>query len=515
MESPFEPASNLSAPPRAPVSPRRPAAWLWVTLGVLCFAMYGLQLAGRAPSESIPDPADAGSITIKLQSRVVLALQAGEGMYPGMFSGQSQTNARQVLDQLEDANPTAIDRLRATPMAFVAGGKPRALEHLDLTEHAINLALEGRGLESEDKERLEALLEDASTLRAMYAQLPDEPEAAPEAETETEAEAAPDAPSDEPPDADPPPPSADELDRLTDRHNWFARLAAAQTLDTASPGIDAFEREGVRTLVIVLVFVGTVLLAGLLGMFLFIVTMAMIAGRSFQWRLARDLSRPDTLANTLLESAVLFFFLLMLVQIIAAVIEMVTGVDVMVFAMWFALLAAFWPLARGVAWSDLRPALGWHTGRGVFIEIACGVAGYLAGLPLVALGIGLVVVLSQLTSSQPSHPVQDQVAIRSAWDAVKLYMLAAVWAPVVEETIFRGAMYFHTRRITGILGSAVLTAFLFAIIHPQGYAGVPVLMALAITFAVMREWRGSLIAPIVAHALNNAFIITLLVLVVS
>jgi membrane protease YdiL (CAAX protease family) len=34
-------------------------------------------------------------------------------------------------------------------------------------------------------------------------------------------------------------------------------------------------------------------------------------------------------------------------------------------------------------------------------------------------------------------------------------------------------------------------------------------------FALIREWRGSLIGPIVAHAVHNGFVITLILLVFS
>jgi membrane protease YdiL (CAAX protease family) len=41
---------------------------------------------------------------------------------------------------------------------------------------------------------------------------------------------------------------------------------------------------------------------------------------------------------------------------------------------------------------------------------------------------------------------------------------------------------------------------------------VPALMALGFIFAMLREWRGSLIAPITAHALNNGMVVTALLI---
>jgi membrane protease YdiL (CAAX protease family) len=36
-------------------------------------------------------------------------------------------------------------------------------------------------------------------------------------------------------------------------------------------------------------------------------------------------------------------------------------------------------------------------------------------------------------------------------------------------------------------------------------------MALGFGFALLREWRGSLIAPMTAHALNNGIVMTFLI----
>ena len=60
--------------------------------------------------------------------------------------------------------------------------------------------------------------------------------------------------------------------------------------------------------------------------------------------------------------------------------------------------------------------------------------------------------------------------------------------------------------------TVLISAFIFAVIHPQGLTAVPAIMALGATFALIREWRGSIIASATAHALNNSLMISLLVL---
>jgi membrane protease YdiL (CAAX protease family) len=112
----------------------------------------------------------------------------------------------------------------------------------------------------------------------------------------------------------------------------------------------------------------------------------------------------------------------------------------------------------------------------------------------------------------PSHPVGEVALVRDPWVWLAVILLAVVLAPIVEEIMFRGLLYRHlreaTRRVGTFLSIAAATlasGFVFAIIHPQGLLGVPVLMALASSFALTREWRGSLVGPMVAHGINNGF----------
>jgi membrane protease YdiL (CAAX protease family) len=95
-----------------------------------------------------------------------------------------------------------------------------------------------------------------------------------------------------------------------------------------------------------------------------------------------------------------------------------------------------------------------------------------------------------------------------------LLFAAVVYAPLTEEILFRGAFYGHLRQRLRPFISAAIVSIVFAAIHPQGLAGIPPLAALAFSFALIREWRGSLIGPVFAHALNNgvATVVILLLL---
>src|SRR5262249_62299076 len=114
---------------------------------------------------------------------------------------------------------------------------------------------------------------------------------------------------------------------------------------------------------------------------------------------------------------------------------------------------------------------------------------------------------------QAAHPIIESLARGSLEDRLLVLFLAGVVAPIVEETMFRGVLYRHLREasarlgpILSILASATLVSFLFAVIHPQGFVAVPVLMALAFAFALAREWRDTLIPAMVAHGMNNVLV---------
>lgn len=166
----------------------------------------------------------------------------------------------------------------------------------------------------------------------------------------------------------------------------------------------------------------------------------------------------------------------------------------------------------GWSWADLSASIGLHRGRGVLREIGAGLAGYLAGLPIVILGIIITNLLAELFPV--THPLAESVMEGGAdWSkALILASMACLFAPLVEELAFRGLLFTHLRGRLGLTFATVCSAVIFAAIHPQGLAGIPALMAIAAVFAGIRAWRGSLIAPMVAHALHNGVLVVMLLL---
>jgi membrane protease YdiL (CAAX protease family) len=172
--------------------------------------------------------------------------------------------------------------------------------------------------------------------------------------------------------------------------------------------------------------------------------------------------------------------------------------------------ALLWPYARGSKWGDVRRALGWVRGKGILREAGSGIIGYIAGLPLIALSAVVVLVISRYADTVPSHPIVNEIKSDPV-TLILLFGVASIWAPVVEETLFRGALYGYLRGRWSWPVASALTGFLFAVVHPQGWIGVPALTTIGFVLGAIREWRGSIIAPMTAHALNNGTVLLLAV----
>lgn len=84
-----------------------------------------------------------------------------------------------------------------------------------------------------------------------------------------------------------------------------------------------------------------------------------------------------------------------------------------------------------------------------------------------------------------------------------LIVSACVVAPIVEELMYRGLMFGLGRAIIGTRVAAILAAMLFALAHADAVAALP-LFLLGLGFTIMYLRTGSLLVPVVMHALFNA-----------
>ncbi|HEX8917592.1 MAG TPA: type II CAAX endopeptidase family protein [Chloroflexota bacterium] len=96
-------------------------------------------------------------------------------------------------------------------------------------------------------------------------------------------------------------------------------------------------------------------------------------------------------------------------------------------------------------------------------------------------------------------------------ERVVMFVLAAIEAPLVEETLFRGILYQGLRRyFTGrlrdqwaVAAAAVTSGALFALIHLEPHT-LPMLLILGVALAYVFERANSLYASALVHCIINA-----------
>ena len=145
--------------------------------------------------------------------------------------------------------------------------------------------------------------------------------------------------------------------------------------------------------------------------------------------------------------------------------------------------------------------------------------------PLKVIGLGLLILIPMLIVVNgsalgmqvwmkdfwPNMDGQEAVeSFRKSKDPLAKAMLvisAAIFAPLVEELVFRGFIYGVIKRYTDGFFAALCSALLFAVIHMHIGTVVP-LTLLALIFCAMYELTGCLLVPMLLHSLFNATSLT-------
>ncbi len=139
-----------------------------------------------------------------------------------------------------------------------------------------------------------------------------------------------------------------------------------------------------------------------------------------------------------------------------------------------------------------------------------GLGAYCAALPLV--GVAAIITNWLLDTvfkhiPTPEHPIISDVT-QGGVPLILSLVVAVLAAPLVEEIAFRGFLYTALRSGMNVWGAAVLSAVVFAAVHPTIPGEFLPLVALGVVLAIVREKTGSLLPSMVCHATNN--LVTLL-----
>lgn len=464
-------------PPPLPPTERKAGAWAWplILLSVF-FIGWSVNLfsppnsgEGDRPPET--DPADLA--LLKIQSQVVIAAGA-----------VSPSDAKQTIEELKEL-----------------GGGDRAYASIALLESFISV----RG--ADPAATAEEISEEApEELRQLVGKAISE--------------------------------GISETERVTLKSyvGWFADLAPAAGLE-AAPETEAIR---MKAMLVLLLAGGTFLVAlcsvvvGAILLFLKLRTHRESGGVCV-------FSRELGPRGVMLECFALYLGIMAMGEVLGVIALRVGGkwsdlmsipaVTYLIFGS--AVIVPFlWPAFRGIRGKDFRRSLGFHTGQGFFREVAAGVAGYAGVIAIASVGVFLTLMLTMIVgvvdtlqadpgmaaggggapAGPTPHPIVGWIYSGGWKERMLCLLLAAGFAPFFEEIFFRGALQRYLRGHLGFVASALIGGVIFAALHPQGWMGIPALAAMGIGFSLLREWRDSLIAPMVAHAINNGALVTILCL---
>lgn len=151
--------------------------------------------------------------------------------------------------------------------------------------------------------------------------------------------------------------------------------------------------------------------------------------------------------------------------------------------------------------------------NGLGKRILWGIGAYLALLPILLVALFVVSALAKVLPGN-AHPVGEEVLNSTGLQALGLFLVAAVIAPIWEEIMFRGLLFPALSAVTkSPVWGAVISSFVFAAIHPQGPAGIPLLMTLALGMCFISYQTKSLVPNIIMHAINNGGALFMLLLI--
>jgi membrane protease YdiL (CAAX protease family) len=304
--------------------------------------------------------------------------------------------------------------------------------------------------------------------------------------------------------------------------HWYAdlvRLRADELLDRPEK-VRALRRSvydtSYRRIVPLLVLGIFVLLAGGIGCVVLLVVLVLSATGRFP-----RVGIPIGLRiRPLWETIILYFVLMSVVPLAFQLVAGLVGWEASPARDLTRALSTQVLSACSVLWlATARPALDFSAlgmrVRSWVANVFTGVAGYCAALPLLVAAAGALIGLQKLLpeAPPPTHPVEQIFGAEPSGGAiVALFVMAVVLAPLIEETLFRGVMQSALRQQFGAFGAITISALIFALAHPQGPLAVPALFVLGAVFATLREIRGSILPGMIAHAMNNGVVMTVLYL---
>jgi membrane protease YdiL (CAAX protease family) len=141
--------------------------------------------------------------------------------------------------------------------------------------------------------------------------------------------------------------------------------------------------------------------------------------------------------------------------------------------------------------------------RTFFVEALFALLGTVVTMVVLAVVFSVLISLfgERAATTMPLRPIAES----SYWyDPLALLFLSIVGAPVAEEVFFRGMLYSALRQRLPVIVAAPLQAVVFGLGHRFGPADTVGVTLIGVGFALLYEWRRTLIAPMLMHSMVNA-----------
>jgi membrane protease YdiL (CAAX protease family) len=131
---------------------------------------------------------------------------------------------------------------------------------------------------------------------------------------------------------------------------------------------------------------------------------------------------------------------------------------------------------------------------------------------LIAIGVALAIAVFAVSSLfPPSSPPAIEKLAESSRSLYMLVIFGIVFAPLIEEIIFRGFIFNALSELGGARIAVPATAVLFALLHaPQlwpSLAGVVLIFVVGCVLSVVRERSNSLIPSFIVHTTYNGMLV--------
>ena len=201
-------------------------------------------------------------------------------------------------------------------------------------------------------------------------------------------------------------------------------------------------------------------------------------------------------------SGFLFFIPQVLIRLIIT-LQIIPSSSLLFYVQWFTyLLSAIFAIL--LAFPLLKKEFNLKLEKVIFTVIICVVAMYVCN---VLFTIGMQFLNGPITSNN-QQALTSQVELN-----IPLYVImTVVFAPILEEIVFRGGIFRSLRFKLGFFHSAIISSVLFGFIHVSAsfFAGdyqdviyIILYGGLGFAFAFAYEYNKSIYACIIVHALYN------------